>query len=108
MMLSPKLGASELYVSLDDGFKNHVVEMFLHFLNDLVAKRNLESYMVKQSFDIELGIVYFLYAFDGVEQFAQTFKRIIFALYRNHDRIGCSQSAFKVSKPSDGAQSIKI
>ena len=61
-------GLAQFDVSLNYGFKNHVVEVFLDFFHHLIGQT--QSGVIhgqKQSFYIQIGIVDFLDAFYGVQ-----------------------------------------
>src|SRR2546423_627859 len=82
----------EAYVAWNHGFVHLLAEVLLqlgrHLLRERIARIVHGS---KQPFDIELRIQVLADLLDGVDQIGEPLECVVFALHRDHHRIGCHQ-----------------
>src|SRR5579875_154953 len=81
----------EANIAGDHAFKKLVWKMTAHVASYLVAKAVAGvEHCEDDPVDLQVGVQYSANPSDGSKQRAQALKRIILALHRNDDRVGCN------------------
>ena len=79
-------------ISVYNGLENQFLEMSFHFIIYLIGQSEARiKHGQKETFYFQSGVQLGFYNLDGVQQFANSFQREIFALYRDDNRISRSK-----------------
>ena len=88
-------GFAEFDVPLDDGFEDQFLEMFFHFIINLVGQTQAAVIHGQQeTFDFQRRVEFGFDNLDRIEKFADTFQCEIFTLDRDDYGIGCRQCVY--------------